>query len=225
VGFLTETPALWDRLSVETNLLTYARLYGVADPMSAVRRALARLGLADRGRDLAAVLSKGLRQRVALARALIHRPRVLLLDEPTSGLDPASAKDVRDIVTDLRRDGVATLLCTHNLTEAEQLADRIGIVNTRLLALGTAAELRGSPREAATIVVDVEGDAARWRQIADGRVTGVAIDGGRITGQVAPGAEVADVVAALVRAGARVRSVRTEARTLEQVYLSMVGAR
>jgi ABC-2 type transport system ATP-binding protein len=225
VGLLTETPGLWDRLSVETNLLTYARLYGVSDARSAVRRVLDRLGLADRGRDLAAVLSKGLRQRVALARALLHRPPVLLLDEPTSGLDPASAKDVRDIVTGLRLDGVATLLCTHNLTEAEQLADRIGIVKTRLLAMGTAAELRGSHGEAATIVVDVEGEAAPWRPVVDGVLSELVMVGSRIVGRLTPAAAVPDIVAALVQAGARVRSVHAEAPTLEQVYLSLVGSR
>ncbi len=148
VGLLTETPGLWDRLTVWTNLLTYARLYEVADPAARVRDVLARLGLADRAHDIAAVLSKGLRQRVALARAILHAPAVLLLDEPTSGLDPAAARDVRGIVIELVREGAAAVVCTHNLAEAEALADRIGVVKTRLLALDTAAGLGVRPGHA-----------------------------------------------------------------------------
>ena len=145
VGLLTETPGLWDRLTVWTNLVTYATLYGVADAPARVHAVLDRLGLRDRADDVAAVLSKGLRQRVAIARALLHAPPVLLLDEPTSGLDPAAARDVRRLVTDLARDGAAIVVCTHNLTEAEALASRIGILKTRLLAFDTAHGLGVRP--------------------------------------------------------------------------------
>lgn len=145
VGLLTETPGLWDRLTVWTNLLTYARLYGVVDAPTRVRDVLDRLDLGDRAGDATAVLSKGLRQRVALARALLHAPPVLLLDEPTSGLDPAAARDVRRLVADLARDGAAIVVCTHNLAEAESLAGRIGILKTRLLAFDTAHGLGVRP--------------------------------------------------------------------------------
>ena len=141
VGLLTETPGLWDRLSVWTNLLTCARLYGVSDAAARVRAVLDRVGLADRASDVTAVLSKGLRQRVAIARALLHAPPVLLLDEPTSGLDPAAARDVRRHIVELARDGAAVIVCTHNLGEAEALADRIAILKTRLLAVDTAQGL------------------------------------------------------------------------------------
>ena len=148
VGLLTETPGLWDRLTVWTNLLTYARLYGVADAPGRVHAVLDRLGLADRARDVTAVLSMGLRQRVAIARALLHAPPVLLLDEPTSGLDPAAARDVRRLIANLARDGAAVIVCTHNLAEAEALAGRIGILKTRLLAFDTAHGLGVRPGQA-----------------------------------------------------------------------------
>lgn len=223
IGLLTETPGLWDRLSVWTNLDTYARLYGVADPQGAVVRVMERLGLRDRASDVAAVLSKGLRQRVALARALLHEPRVLLLDEPTAGLDPAAARDVRDVVLDVRRQGAAVLWCTHNLAEAEQLADRIGVVHTRLVALGTPADLRATAG-GEVAVVEVEGDAHRWRPVLD--ATGartLAIEGTCLRVAIGSGLLVPDIVTALVRGGARVQAVRTEGPTLEQVYLSLVG--
>ena len=103
VGFLTEAPGLWDRLTVRLNLLVYARLYGVADPERAVVEALAMFGLEDRADSLAAQLSKGMKQKVAIARALLHSPPVILLDEPTSGLDPQTARLVRELVLDAAR--------------------------------------------------------------------------------------------------------------------------
>src|SRR5688572_18841220 len=101
IGLLTESPGLWDRLSVRLNLLTYARLYRLPRPADAVDRALASVGLSDRAREIAGSLSKGLRQRLSLARALMHDPAIVLLDEPTSALDPSSARQVRDLIVHL----------------------------------------------------------------------------------------------------------------------------
>lgn len=223
IGLLTEVPGLWDRLSVEQNLLTYARLHGLHEPVAAVRRALDRLGLAARARDAAATLSKGLRQRAALARTLLHAPDVVLLDEPTSGLDPEAARDVREVARDLRRGGAATVVCTHNLGEAEQLADRIGVVKTRLLAIGAPAAIRAGGGDGARLVVEVEGDAAAWQAAVAPWAYDVTIVGTALRLRpVRPGAT-ADVVAALVHAGARVTAVRDEHPTLEQAYLALVG--
>jgi ABC-2 type transport system ATP-binding protein len=128
VGILTEAPGLWERLSVRTNLLTYARLQGVVRPKERVDEILKRVELADRADEVAGKLSKGLKQRVAIARALIHEPPVVLLDEPTSGLDPASARHMRNLIVELRAEGRAVLVSTHNLAEAEQLSDRIAVL-------------------------------------------------------------------------------------------------
>jgi ABC-2 type transport system ATP-binding protein len=129
-----------------------------------VDAALAQVGLSDRAADLAGRLSKGLKQRVAIARALIHQPPVVLLDEPTSGLDPASARHMRDLIRDLRREGRALLVSTHNLAEAEELSDRIAVLNTSLLALDSPAALRRR-LSGTRVVVEVEGDASRWMTI------------------------------------------------------------
>ena len=161
VGLLTETPGLWDRLPVRDNLLTYARLYGVADPAARVDALLDRLGLTARGADSAGTLSKGLRQRVALARALVPEPPLLLLDEPTSGLDPDAARTVRDVVSDARARGAAVVLSTHQLDEAEALADRIAVLQRTLLADDTPAGLRTRLAGAARALVTVDGQAGR----------------------------------------------------------------
>src|SRR5687767_14829062 len=133
IGLLTETPGLWERLTVRANLLTYARLQNLDHPHQQVDRVLEQVDLGDRADEVAGKLSKGLKQRVALARALIHQPPVLLLDEPTSGLDPASARQVRDLIGGLRDQGRGVLVSTHNLVEAEELADRIAVLKTQLL--------------------------------------------------------------------------------------------
>ena len=142
VGFLTEAPGLWDRLTVRLNLLVYARLYGVDDPARAVSEALGMFDLEDRADSLAAQLSKGMKQKVAIARALLHSPPVLLLDEPTSGLDPQTARLVRELVLALRDRGHTIIISTHNLDEAERVSSRIGVLQRRLIALDTPDALR-----------------------------------------------------------------------------------
>ena len=204
IGLLTEAPGLWERLSVRVNLLTYARLHNLSDPAAHVSRVLELVGLADRGGDVAGKLSKGLKQRAALARALIHRPAVVLLDEPTSGLDPASARQVRDLISDLRREGRAVLVSTHNLPEAEQLADRIAVLKTDLLAFDSPAALRNRG-EGVEVVIEFE-------------------DGSKQTLTVKDMPAVADAVRALVDEGRRIVRVAPDRRSLEDVYLSLVGA-
>jgi ABC-2 type transport system ATP-binding protein len=220
VGILTEAPGLWERLSVRTNLLTYARLQGVVRPKERVDEILKRVELADRADEVAGKLSKGLKQRVAIARALIHEPPVVLLDEPTSGLDPASARHMRNLIVELRAEGRAVLVSTHNLAEAEQLSDRIAVLKTSLLACDTPAALRRS-KTGLRVVVEVEGPADRWLSSVD--VTAEA-SGGTLTIALADIAEVPDVVARLASEGARIVRVAPDVRSLEDVYLELVGA-
>ncbi len=221
IGLLTEAPGLWDRLTVRLNLLTYARLYGLPNPHDAVQRALALVGLGDRARDAAGTLSKGLRQRVALARALLHDPPIVLLDEPTAGLDPASARQVRDLISDLRRQGRTLLVSTHNLSEAEQLADRIAVLKTSLLALDTPAALRQAIH-GGRVEIEVDGPADRWvtALAAHGPV---AAAGSTLSLTVPDESQVPDLVAVLVESGARIKRVNPTSRTLEEVYLALVG--
>ena len=222
IGLLTEAPGVWDRLSVRLNLITYARLYNLPRPQTAVDQALAMVGLSERARDLAGTLSKGLRQRLALARALMHEPPIVLLDEPTSGLDPASARHVRDLILDLRRRGRALLVSTHNLAEAEELADRIAVLNTSLLADDSPSTLR-QRLTGNRVEIEVEGPAEVWLRVLPTRGETVAASGSVLTAILTDATRTADVVEALVRAGARVRRVTPSERTLEEVYLSLVG--
>ncbi|MEP6563187.1 MAG: ABC transporter ATP-binding protein, partial [Nakamurella sp.] len=142
IAIMPESPGLYLRLSVAENLECFAELYEVADPKGRIDWVLRAVNLADRAGEACGTLSKGLRQRVALARALLNDPQVLFLDEPTAGLDPVAARDVHDLIGELRQRGVTIFLTTHHLEEAERLCDRVAILNTTLRTIGRPDELR-----------------------------------------------------------------------------------
>jgi len=222
IGFLTEAPGLWDRLTVRENLLVYAGLYGVPRAGQRVARALEQFELGDRAGTRAAELSKGMRQKVALARALLHDPDVLLLDEPMSGLDPEITRSVRRLLTDLRARGRALLVSTHNLDEAERLADRVAVLDRRLLAIDRPAALRHR-LTTGRIVVRLAGPAAP--HLAAARAfdpSATAEDGTLVVSVAEPERDTPALVSALVRAGAAVAEVRPEMPDLEDVYLHLV---
>ncbi|QAA76216.1 MAG: Efflux ABC transporter, ATP-binding protein [Candidatus Bipolaricaulis sibiricus] len=224
VGILTESPGFYKRLSLERNLRYFAELYGVPDPRSAVRRYLDRLGLWERRGDAVATLSKGLRQRLALARALVHEPKVLFLDEPTSGLDPESARDVRQFIGELASERRTVLLCTHNLPEAEELCARIAVLRTRLIALDRPEVLK-QRLSGSRVTVGLANPRPEFASsLGLPCVRGVELGDGSLSVEVAdPGRDIPAVVRRLVELGAEIRSVTRDERTLEDVYLELVG--
>jgi ABC-type multidrug transport system ATPase subunit len=123
IGVLGHDLFLYPELTARENLSFFAALYGRRDADDAARAALAQAGLADRGDDLVAGFSRGMRQRVALERALIHGPRLVLLDEPFTGLDQASTSALVDRLKGLRESGAAIVLATHDLDVADGLLD------------------------------------------------------------------------------------------------------
>jgi ABC-2 type transport system ATP-binding protein len=222
IGFLTEAPGLWDRLTVRENLRVYAGIYALAQPDRAIDRALDIFSLGDRSATRAAELSKGMRQKVALVRALLHDPAVLLLDEPTSGLDPEVARSVRQLLEERREAGCAILVSTHNLDEAERLADRVAVLQTRLLALDPPATLRGRLTKG-RVVVRIDGDPKPYLTVARSCDAQAAIEGTAIVISIPqPERDTPEIVRALVNAGARIVEVRSEMPDLEDVYLRLV---
>lgn len=145
VGLLTEFPGLYLRMKGLDYLRFFGELQGM--PRDIIRsrseQLLKRFELWDAHDKQVGKYSKGMKQKLTLVRAMLHDPQVLFLDEPTSAMDPHSAKLVRDAIADLRHERRTIVLCTHNLAEAEQLADRIAIVRRgQIIAQGTPVELK-----------------------------------------------------------------------------------
>jgi ABC-2 type transport system ATP-binding protein len=144
VGILTEAPGLYERLNALQNLALYAKLYEVEDVAGQVEKYLRLLDLWERRNEPVGGFSKGMKQKLAIARALLHEPPLLFLDEPTAALDPEAARTVRDFIGEIKKAGRTIFLCTHNLDEADRLADRIGVIKQKLIQVDSPANLRRS---------------------------------------------------------------------------------
>ncbi len=145
VGVLTEQHGLYLRMSANEYLDYFGKIYGLDAHARATRGRylLEYFGLAEAAQRRSGEYSKGMKQKLALARSLIHDPSVLLLDEPTSAMDPESSRLVRDEIARLRSSQRTIIICTHNLAEAEALADHIAIIyRGKILLNGTLDELK-----------------------------------------------------------------------------------
>ncbi len=145
IGLLTEFPGLYQRMRGLEYLRFFGELQGMPKDMihSRSEELLRRFDLWDAHDKQVGTYSKGMKQKLTLVRAMLHDPQVLFLDEPTSAMDPQSAKLVRDALLGLRRDKRTIIICTHNLNEAEMLADRIAIIRRgQIIAHGTPLELK-----------------------------------------------------------------------------------
>jgi ABC-2 type transport system ATP-binding protein len=164
-----------------------------------------------------------MRQKVAIARTLLHDPQILLLDEPTSGLDPQIARAVRRLLDDRRGQACTILVSTHNLDEAERLADRVAVVQRRLVAIDTPACLRRRLTQG-RIVVRVAGLASACLNAVRPFDGSAAVDGQLLTLRL-PDLErdTPALVRAVVEAGAEILEVRPETAALEDVYLHLLA--
>lgn len=141
VGYMTQRFSYWDDLSIRENLDFIARVYEMPDRQQQVNAALDELGLASRANQLAGALSGGWKQRLALAACMLHKPSLLLLDEPTAGVDPKARRDFWEAIHLLAAKGIAVLVSTHYMDEAERCHKLAYIAYSNLLAQGTAKEI------------------------------------------------------------------------------------
>jgi ABC-2 type transport system ATP-binding protein len=225
IGLVPDNVGLYESLSAYDNLDFYGKLYDCTEAQRKenIERFLKMLGLWEKKDVAAGAFSKGMKQKLAIARALIHDPRILFMDEPTANLDPESSKTVRDFILELKKEKRTIFLNTHNLDEAQRICDRIGILNTKLMAIGTLQELERSVGGRKTVIKLQEAGETIVAALKKLSVENVAVDGNTLTIDVAdPEKQNAAIVDAIVRAGGHIQSVTVVGSTLEDAYLRLV---
>ena len=227
IGILTEAPGLYEKLNATQNLDFFARLYGLDARAreKQIKRYLEILGLWERRAEPVGGFSKGMKQKLSIARALLHEPQVVFLDEPTSALDPESAKVVRDFIAELKSEGRTIFLCTHNLDEADRLADHIGVMKTRLIQIDTPENLRRKLYGQRVLFRVREITAQQTRALRELNFAQdiLQTENAYSIALTDPDNMTPLVVNALVRAEAAVLEVRQERASLEEVYLDLIG--
>jgi ABC-2 type transport system ATP-binding protein len=232
IGVVPQTNTLDRALTVWENLYFHGRFFGMGAKASRAEadRLLERFRLTERSSAEVLALSGGMAQRLMVARAVMHRPSILFLDEPTAGLDPQSRIALWEILGELHRDGQTILLTTHYMEEADQLCDRVAIIDQgRVVALDTPAGLKRSLGADSTVTVTADGDVdldqlagvlkdeipgAQGATVIDGRVL-LTVQG---TTGVLP-----SVVHAAEAHGITVTDLSVHETTLETVFISLTG--
>jgi ABC-2 type transport system ATP-binding protein len=175
IGVVPQTNTLDRSLNVWENLYFHGRFFGMTAKTCRheADRLLEQFRLAERGKEPVAALSGGMAQRLMVARAIMHRPATLFLDEPTAGLDPQSRLALWEILGELHAEGQTILLTTHYMEEADELCDRLAIIDRgRLLALGRPAELKRSTGADTVVTVTASGDLDELAKVLEAEVPG-----------------------------------------------------
>lgn len=225
IGLVPDNVGLYESLTAYENLDYYGTLYRLSDAKRKESNEyfLKLLGLWEKRDVLVGSFSKGMKQKLAIARALIHDPQLIFMDEPTANLDPESAKTVREFILLLKKQKKTIFLNTHNLDEAQRLCNKIGILNTKLMAVGTPDELERSVHGRKTVI--------QLRQVTDGiveslkklKVKSLVREGDKLIVDVAnPSEENPTMVDAIVAAGGRIETVTVTSSSLEEAYLKLV---
>ncbi len=232
-AMLSGERSLYWKLTARENLEYFAALYHVPprETRARIDAALAGVKLADRADDYVERYSTGMRQRLALARALLPDPPLVILDEPTVGLDPQSARDLRDRVRDLKRQGRTVLLTTHYMEEADQLCDRVAIIDHgKIVALDTPAALKRTIRAEEVVRLEIgvtRDDVALLARLGE---AGVVARSERQNGTLSVTAHcrsARDFVPAAFDAargeGATIQHVEVVPVSLEDVFIALTG--
>lgn len=225
IGLVPDNVGLYESMTAYENLDYYGTLFDLTDTQrkESNERFLKLLGLWAKKDVQAGSFSKGMKQKLAIARALIHDPEIIFMDEPTANLDPESAKTVREFILGLKKEKKTIFLNTHNLDEAQRICDRIGIMNTKLMAIGTAGELEDSVRGRKTVIQLRQVNDAILDALRRLNVTNLTRIENKLTVDVAkPEDENPAMVDAIVAAGGKIEAVYVQSSTLEEAYLKLV---
>lgn len=223
VGYLPESVPLYRDMSAIGYLKYLAEIRGLKNRKSRAMDVLSRVGLTKRADSRISTLSKGMRQRVGLAAALIHDPEVLILDEPTIGLDPIQVLELRDLISELGREHTV-MFSTHILSEAEQVCDRVVIINKGQITIqGEPTVLRKQMERGARILVRTVGDPSQAVGTVQQLASVAEAEVERDTIVVYPSDPVtdprADINRALIQGGFDIVELRPLANSLEEIFL------
>lgn len=223
IGYLPEEPNLYERFKARDLLKYFAELYGVpkADINPRIDELLELVGMTHRAEDRINTFSKGLRQRIGIVRALVHDPDVIIFDEPTMGLDPATSQKIRNFIHQLKGDKTM-ILCTHYMDEADQLCDRVALLDQgRIRDMGTPGYLKSKIHGEAILQIQVE-DPQQSDQdaiTALKSVEGLEVVGEKYHISLKSREEISQVIDVL---GRRVISVNTKEPTLDDVFIRTI---
>ena len=230
IGVVPQTSTLDRSLTVWENLSFHGRFFGMsaATAKGEATRLLEQFRLLDRAKEPIAALSGGMAQRLMVARAIMHRPATLFLDEPTAGLDPQSRIALWEILRELHREGQTILLTTHYMEEADELCDRLAIIDHgRLLALGTPEELKQSTGADTVVTVSAAGDLDALASVLAADLPGVQrVNRVDTTVQVAVRGThgvLPSVFAVADRHGFALSDLSVSEPTLETVFINLTG--
>jgi ABC-2 type transport system ATP-binding protein len=231
IGVVPQDLALYEDLTAYENLVFWGQMYGLSGKalISRVNEVLEQIDLAERARDRIKTFSGGMKRRVNIGVGLLHKPRLLFMDEPTVGIDPQSRRAILDSVKALNRQGMTVLYTTHYMEEAQELSDRVGIIdNGEMIAIGTQKELTKQVGEMETLILHID-ESEDIQKLA----TGIRNLAGVIKADVSdhavtiivPEAEeaLAPVVSKSNELGIKVRSIEIHEPNLEAVFLHLTG--
>jgi len=228
IGLVPDNVGLYEDLTAFENLDFYGKLYKCTESerKENIKRFLVMLGLWEKKDIMAGTFSKGMKQKLAIARSLIHDPQILFMDEPTANLDPESAKTVREFILELKKDKKTIFLNTHNLDEAQRICDRIGILNTRLMAIGAPEELERSVGVRRTVIQLEQINEGILSSVKKLSLGNVSRDDNKLTIELAnPLKENPAIIRAIVEAGGNIQTVFVSTSSLEDAYLKLVRER
>jgi ABC-2 type transport system ATP-binding protein len=225
IGLVPDNVGLTEHLTAYDNLDFYGKLYDMTEEQrkESIQRFLEMLGLWDKRYVAAGTFSKGMKQKLAIARAIIHDPQILILDEPTANLDPEASKTVRDFILQLKKEKKTIFLNTHNLDEAQRICDRVGIMNTKMMALGSPQQLEQMVSGRRTVIELGQVSEAVNSALSKLELKNYTAEAGKISFNVSdPDSENWRVVNAIVAAGGHIVTVNVVGSNLEETYLKLV---
>ena len=231
IGVVPQDLALYEDLTAKENLIFWGQMYGLSGkPLtSRVDEVLEQIGLTDKAKDRVKTYSGGMKRRVNIGVGLLHQPKLLFMDEPTVGIDPQSRRAILDTVKDLNKKGMTVLYTTHYMEEAEELSNRVGIIDHgELIAIGTQKELTKQIGETETLVLHIGENEDPEALVTAFKSIKEVLEANVINNEISvitPSAK--DVLASVVtkanERGIKIHSIDIREPNLEAVFLHLTG--